>query len=136
MAPHSRITKKFLLLLGTVLAVACVKVGVTDLGDDYYYTWDYPLAVCKRVPQHPSTGVYVLPPHDGTHDDFIVVNVYWDDKVVLAVCCETYHSPDSTCWMLDKASGLVTELSSEEFDTKTSGKDMKHEMVSQRYHLR
>ena len=93
-----------------MLAVACVEIGTTDLGDGYYYTWDYPLAVCKRVPHHPSTGVYVLPPHDGIHDDYIAVNIYWDDEVVLAVCCENYHSTDSTCYLLLKGAAATSYL--------------------------
>ena len=133
MAAQARITKLFLLPLGALLAVACVEIGTTDLGDGYYYTWDYPLAVCKRVPHHPSTGVYVLPPHDGIHDDYIAVNVYWDDEVVLAVCCENYHSTDSTCYLLNKTTGAVTEIVSEEFNARASAKGMKHESVSQRY---
>ena len=47
MATQSRITKLFLLPLGALLAVACVEIGVTDLGDGYYYTWTT-LLLCAK----------------------------------------------------------------------------------------
>ena len=68
------------------------------------------------------------------HDrEYIVVNVYWDKSTILAICCENKNSIDSTCWSLDKRTGIVKEITADEFNATISKKKMKRDYILSRY---
>lgn len=102
-----------------------------DLGDGYALTCDYPHAIWfKRTP---SSGPIVLPLQDSVHCDNVVVNVYWDNSTIYAVCCEDKYSADSTCWRVDKETKTVSEITLDEFNATVSSHKMKHNHLLSRY---
>jgi hypothetical protein len=106
-----------------------------SLGDGYYFIQDYPSCVGKKV----AAGSYsiVLPP--SSQQDDIAVNVFWDDTTVLAVCCYNccyqynLYTKDTTCWKLNKKTGLVEEITPDDFQYRTNQGKMRHSYVLRRY---
>ena len=117
-------------MLAVASMTACDFMNL-DLGDGYAYNYDYPWAIWKK--ETPSSGPIILPPQDSIHDRYVVVNVYWDKSTILAVCCENKYSIDSTCWSLNKKTGIVKEITADEFNTTVSQNKMKRDYLLSRY---
>ena len=105
-----------------------------SLGDGYYFIQDYPYCVGKKV----AAGSYslVLPP--SSREDEIAVNVFWDDTTVLAVCCyecchQNLNTKDTTCWKLNKKTGLVEEITPDDFHYRTHQGKMHNTYIPRRY---
>lgn len=117
-------------LFGVGLMAGCDIMNL-DLGNGYAYNYDYPWAIWKK--ETPSSGPIILTPQDSIHDEYVVVNIYWDKSTILAVCCENKYSIDSTCWSLDKNTGIVKEITAEEFNATVSHNNMDHDYLLSRY---
>jgi hypothetical protein len=105
-----------------------------SLGDGYYFIQDYPYGVGKKV----ATGYYsiVIPP--SSQQDDLAVNVFWDDTTVLAVCCydccyQNLNTKDTTCWKLNKKTGLVEEITPDDFHYRTHQGKMHNTYIPHRY---
>ena len=126
--------KKILMLCVAMVVLAAVTACDfmnLNLGDGYAYGYDYPWAIWKK--ETPSSGPIILPPQDSIHSEYVVVNVYWDKSTILAICCENKNSIDSTCWSLDKRTGIVKEITADEFNATISKKKMKRDYILSRY---
>ena len=124
--------------LGVVICVIGMLTACDgpSLGNGYVYLED------DLVGKRSGLGEYdiVLPPTDHWHDDDPpgcpdkVVNVFWDDSIVLAVSCYCdVMSKDTTCWKLNKKTGAVEEITPEDFLFRTHQGKMRHSYNMRRY---
>lgn len=99
---------------------SCVLVGLSseiDLGGGYCYVQDYPQCVCKYPESRRKAMKIVIPPQSEkmVKQNIIVVRVQYNDSIIVATCSSDYCASDSTCYELDKTTGMVNQI---EFNNK------------------
>ena len=124
-------------LLGAAICVLGLLTAcdATPLGKGYVYFSEYPNCnVCKKIAWLGGEYDVVLPPAEQWKDKGdLAVNVFWDDTTVLAVGCKELMANDTICWKLNKKTGIVQEITPEDFYHRTHQGKMRHSYVLRRY---
>lgn len=95
-----------------------------DLGGGFYYVQDYPQCICRS----PKPGKVILP--IGEKEE-IVVRVWYNDSIIIAICAPSYYSTDSTMYLIQKKTGNI--LFFETTDTIIDNTYYKEIKASRRY---